>query len=93
MAFSIRMSGCRRENKAPASARSRRGVGFSLAIGILRTIPIFFKQWGGVQRSRLGRESNGRTYSEFPKTTRRPLLTPDDRRRALAMVQSQLETM
>ena len=56
-------------------------------------IPFFFKQWGGVQKSRFGRELNGRTYSEFPKTTRRPLRTPDDRRRALAMAQSELETM
>jgi hypothetical protein len=38
MAFSIRMSGCRRESKDPASARSRRGFGFSLAIGMLQAM-------------------------------------------------------
>lgn len=58
-----------------------------------KAIPFFFKQWGGVQKSRFGRELNGRTYSEFPKTTRRPSRSPDDRRRALATAQSQLETM
>ncbi|WP_303674823.1 DUF5131 family protein [Vampirovibrio chlorellavorus] len=26
----------------------------------------FFKQWGGVQKSKAGRELNGRTYDEFP---------------------------
>src|SRR5256885_1042977 len=28
-------------------------------------IPFFFKQWGGVQKSRFGRELDGRTYDEF----------------------------
>jgi protein gp37 len=30
-------------------------------------VPFFFKQWGGVQKSRFGRELDGRTYDEFPK--------------------------
>lgn len=30
-------------------------------------VPFFFKQWGGVVKSRTGRELDGRTYSEFPK--------------------------
>ena len=30
-------------------------------------IPFFFKQWGGVVKSRTGRELDGRTYDEFPK--------------------------
>jgi len=29
-------------------------------------IPFFFKQWGGVRKSRSGRLLNGREYSEFP---------------------------
>lgn len=29
-------------------------------------VPFFFKQWGGVQKSRFGRELDGRTYDEFP---------------------------
>jgi protein gp37 len=29
-------------------------------------VPFFFKQWGGVRKSRTGRELDGRTYDEFP---------------------------
>jgi protein gp37 len=31
-------------------------------------VPFFFKQWGGVRKSRAGRELNGRTYDEMPVT-------------------------
>jgi protein gp37 len=31
-----------------------------------RGVPFFFKQWGGVQKSRAGRELEGRTWNEFP---------------------------
>lgn len=33
-------------------------------------VPFFFKQWGGVQKSRAGRELAGRTWDEFPETRR-----------------------
>jgi protein gp37 len=29
-------------------------------------VPFFFKQWGGVQKSKSGRILNGRTYDELP---------------------------
>lgn len=29
-------------------------------------VPFFFKQWGGVQKKKLGRKLNGRTYDEMP---------------------------
>ena len=29
-------------------------------------VPFFFKQWGGVQKSKTGRELDGRTWDEFP---------------------------
>ncbi len=29
-------------------------------------VPFFFKQWGGVQKSKTGRRLDGRTHSEFP---------------------------
>ncbi len=29
-------------------------------------IPFFFKQWGGVQKKKTGRQLNGRTYDELP---------------------------
>ena len=31
-----------------------------------RGVAFFFKQWGGVQKHRTGRELNGRTYDEMP---------------------------
>jgi protein gp37 len=31
-------------------------------------VPFFFKQWGGVQKKKNGRELNGRIYNELPKT-------------------------
>jgi protein gp37 len=31
-----------------------------------RSVPFFFKQWGGVHKKRSGRELNGRTYDEMP---------------------------
>lgn len=37
-------------------------------------IPFFFKQWGGVQKKRHGRELNGRTYDELPKREKRPVM-------------------
>ena len=35
-------------------------------------VPFFFKQWGGVQKSRTGRELNGRTYDEMPVRSAKP---------------------
>lgn len=40
-------------------------------------IPFFFKQWGGVQKSRAGRSLRGRTYDALPDTTR--VVTVPDR--------------
>lgn len=33
----------------------------------MKRVPFFFKQWGGVQKKRTGRELNGRTYDELPE--------------------------
>lgn len=33
-------------------------------------VPFFFKQWGGVQKSKHGRELDGRTWDEFPEVHR-----------------------
>lgn len=30
-------------------------------------VPFFFKQWGGVQKKKYGRELDGRTWDDFPK--------------------------
>jgi len=29
-------------------------------------VPFFFKQWGGVQKKKAGRELEGRTWNEMP---------------------------
>jgi protein gp37 len=42
-------------------------------------IPFFFKQWGGVQKKRHGRELNGRTYNELPEREKRPIATKIER--------------
>ena len=47
-------------------------------------VPFFFKQWGGVQKNRAGRELNGRTWDEFPKASGIIRRSGDDKRRALA---------
>jgi protein gp37 len=31
------------------------------------SVPFFFKQWGGVQKKKYGRELDGKTWGEFPK--------------------------
>lgn len=46
-------------------------------------VPFFFKQWGGVQKKRHGRELNGRTYDEMPPFERPPVPSVK-KRRALA---------
>jgi protein gp37 len=35
-------------------------------------VPFFFKQWGGVNKKRSGRELNGRTYDELPRRINAP---------------------
>jgi protein gp37 len=36
-------------------------------------VKFFFKQWGGVHKSKTGRLLNGRTYDEFPDTVQYPM--------------------
>lgn len=38
-----------------------------------QNVPFFFKQWGGVRKSRHGRELDGRTYDEYPTVVRQPI--------------------
>ena len=49
-------------------------------------VPFFFKQWGGVQKKKLGRELDGKTYDGFPELE--PEATPGraERQRRLALV-------
>ncbi len=39
----------------------------------LYKVPFFFKQWGGVQKKKTGRELSGKTYDEFPFTAEAPI--------------------
>jgi protein gp37 len=39
-------------------------------------VPFFFKQWGGVRKSKAGRLLDGRTYDEMPHQTDRGSLVP-----------------
>lgn len=41
-------------------------------------VPFFFKQWGGVRKSVFGRKLDGRTYDEFPRRVRHPVLAAED---------------
>lgn len=42
-------------------------------------VPFFFKQWGGLRKSKAGRMLNGRTYDEMPKRRRVPSLRYPER--------------
>ena len=46
-------------------------------------VPFFFKQWGGRQKSRTGRELGGRTYDEMPRRESRATVDPELLRGAL----------
>ncbi len=50
-------------------------------------IPFFFKQWGGVRKSKTGRALDGRTYSEHPPIVREPMPNTQTRRAMLAELQ------
>lgn len=49
-------------------------------------VPFFFKQWGGVQRSKAGRELGGHTYDELPRQTRIALPPASERQGWIAMI-------
>jgi protein gp37 len=42
------------------------------------SVPFFFKQWGGVRKAVSGRRLDGRTYDEFPRRIRHPVLAADE---------------
>jgi protein gp37 len=51
-------------------------------------VPFFFKQWGGKQKSRTGRELSGRTYDETPGRSFRGVADPEFVKSALAEVEA-----
>jgi hypothetical protein len=52
-------------------------------------IPFFFKQWGGVRKSKAGRELEGRTYDDRPATKPAPVLADAGRMAAIAEIERQ----
>ncbi len=53
-------------------------------------VPFFFKQWGGVQKSKAGRLLDGREYSEFPEVPMRTAPAPRGQSR-LAVIEATAE--
>ncbi len=47
-------------------------------------VPFFFKQWGGVRKSKAGRELDGQLYNGVPGRVARPVLEPKRRLAAIA---------
>ncbi len=41
-------------------------------------VPFFFKQWGGVRKSAMGRKLDGHFYDEFPRRVSHPVLAAKD---------------
>jgi protein gp37 len=42
-------------------------------------VPFFFKQWGGVRKSRYGRKLDGRIYNEYPARLQSPVPEKEER--------------
>lgn len=53
-------------------------------------VKFFFKQWGGVQKSKNGRLLDGRTYDDMPERTNYPVPSTSDRRAMIAQVEANL---
>src|SRR5262249_46015421 len=51
-------------------------------------VPFFFKQWGGVRKSKAGRELDDRTYNGFPRRVALPVLENARRLAAIAEIEA-----
>jgi protein gp37 len=51
-------------------------------------VAFFFKQWGGVRKSRAGRELDGHTYDAVPGRVELPVLGPQQRLQAIAEIEA-----
>lgn len=54
-------------------------------------VPFFFKQWGGVQKSRNGRELDGRLYDELPERCQLVVPQREERKERLARAREAAE--
>jgi len=55
-----------------------------------KSVPFFFKQWGGVRKKQTGRELNGRTFDEFPQLCRSEFPPRATRMQVLRSTESQV---
>ncbi|HVS10471.1 MAG TPA: phage Gp37/Gp68 family protein [Planctomycetota bacterium] len=53
-------------------------------------VPFFFKQWGGVQKGKWGRELDGRTWDEHPPAFRLPVPSRHERERRVRAIEEEL---
>jgi protein gp37 len=53
-------------------------------------VPFFFKQWGGVRKTKNGRELDGQTYDEYPQRVTTPV---PDRRNCASLAQAILHSL
>jgi protein gp37 len=51
-------------------------------------VAFFFKQWGGVRKSKFGRHLEGKTYDEFPPRVHHPIMTAEECSRAVREIES-----
>lgn len=49
-------------------------------------VPFFFKQWGGVRKKRAGRELDGRTYDDMPRSLGFPIASLKARREMIVQM-------
>ncbi len=54
-------------------------------------VPFFFKQWGGVRKSKAGRELDGRTYDALPRLAELPVLEHTERMAAIAELERRFQ--
>jgi hypothetical protein len=50
-------------------------------------VPFFFKQWGGVRKSKAGRKLEGKTYDGLPTRVELPVLDTPGRLHAIAEIE------
>jgi protein gp37 len=55
-------------------------------------VAFFFKQWGGVRKSKTGRRLDGKTYNEFPRRVHHPVLTAEECSQAASEIESLYST-
>ena len=57
------------------------------------SVPFFFKQWGGFNKKRNGRELDGRMYDEMPEKAQLPMPSLLRRRQMVAEFHRDLQNM